>query len=85
MLLRYFHCQGKSSYTYIAYLQKIVYNNSVENNINQFEIGYMVNPTLNINTVFRENVDKCFKYTFNSSTMSGMINVMKKKRVLLHQ
>ena len=43
----------------------------------------MVNPTLNINTVFRENVDKCFKYTFNSSTMSGMINVMKKKTCVI--
>ena len=32
--------------------------------INEFYIGYMMNPNLNMNKVFREQVKVCFKTTF---------------------
>ena len=38
---------------------KVIYMNSTEKCINQFVIGYMVNLTLHVNKVFREQVDKC--------------------------
>ena len=42
------HCQ------HILYTpKKILYIKSTKKRINQFEIGYMVNPTLHVNNVFR--------------------------------
>ena len=38
----------------------------------------MVNPTLSVNKVFREQVEKFLKNKFRPSTMSGIRNVMKK-------
>ena len=35
--------------------------NSTEKYINQFEIGYMVNPKLNVNKDFRYQVEKFLK------------------------
>ena len=36
--------------------------------INEFSIGYMMNPNLNTNNAFRKQVKVCFKYTFGPST-----------------
>ena len=45
----------------------------------------MVKPTLNVNKVFREQVDKFLREKFHQSTMSGIINAMKKIiHALLH-
>ena len=38
--------------------------------INEFSIGYMMNPNLNMNKVFREQVKVCMKTTFSTSTMT---------------
>ena len=40
--------------------------------INEFLIGYMINPTLNIKKVFREQVNKCMKTTFGAITKPSM-------------
>ena len=37
----------------------------------------MVNPTLNVNKVFREQAYKCLRNTFNQGTMTGISNVPK--------
>ena len=58
-----------------------VYINSIEKHINEFEIGYMVNPTLNVKKEFREQVDKFSKEAFRPSNMSGIRNVIKKEYV----
>ena len=38
----------------------------------------MVNPTLHVNKVFVEQVDKCLIENFHQSTMTDIINVLKK-------
>ena len=38
--------------------------------INKFKIGYMINPNLNINKAFIEQVGKCMKTTFGAITQS---------------
>ena len=47
--------------------------------INQFEIGYMINPSLRVNTVFREKVEKWFRATFHENKMENIRYVMRKK------
>ena len=37
--------------------------------INQFAIGYMINPSLNCNKVFRIQVGKCLSISFAAMTM----------------
>ena len=36
--------------------------------INEFSIGYMINPKLNINKAFKDQVTKCMKTTFVTIT-----------------
>ena len=38
--------------------------------LNEFSIGYMMNPNLSMNKVFREQVKVCIKTTFSTSTMT---------------
>ena len=38
--------------------------------INEFTIGYIINPNLSMNTFFREQVKVCMKTTFSTSTMT---------------
>ena len=38
-----------------------IWINKTKKRINDFEIGYMINPNLNINKSFREQVEKCMK------------------------
>ena len=47
--------------------------------MNQSEIGYMINPTLHVNKVFRYQVEKFLKETFHQSTMTAIRNVTRKK------
>ena len=37
--------------------------------INDFTIGYMINPTLNVNKDFREKVEKCMYTTFGETAI----------------
>ena len=57
----------------------IVYINSTEKYMNQFAIGYMVNPKLNVNKVLIYQVEKFLKYKFHSNNMSGIKNIFKKE------
>ena len=41
-----------------------IWLNATKSYINEFTIGYMINPNFNINKEFREQVDKCMKTTF---------------------
>ena len=53
--------------------------------MNQFANGYMVNPRLHFDKVFREKFDKYLRETFHQSTMTGIKNVIKQIiRALLH-
>ena len=52
--------------------------------INEFSIGYMMNPNLHKNKSFREQVKRCLKETFGPSTNIhiGKILLSKNTRVL---
>ena len=47
--------------------------------MNQFAIGYIINPTLQVNKVFIENVEKFLRATFHENKMENIKDVMKKK------
>ena len=47
--------------------------------INEFSIGYMINPNFNINKPFREQVDKSMNTTFGPITQPHIRN---RKRLL---
>ena len=50
--------RGKKLPTSIAYVQRNFYINTTKKRINLFAIGYMINPTLNVNRMFRDQVEK---------------------------
>ena len=53
----------------ILHMSKImVHIYTTENNFDQFAIGYMINPSLHINRVFIEQVQKCLGCTFSIET-----------------
>ena len=53
--------------------------------MNQFEIGYMINPTLQVNKVFKYQSGKCLIDTFHHNTMEGINKFrIKSITVLLH-
>ena len=47
--------------------------------INPFTIGYIINPSLHVNKVFREQFETFLNATFHEKTMIPVIDVMKKK------
>ena len=51
--------------------------------INEFSIGYTMNPNLNINKAFREQVKVCLKNKISTSTMTHISKILLKtnKRV----
>ena len=48
--------------------------------INKFSIGYMINPNLNINKAFREQVQKCMNITFVPITKPHIRATLAKKK-----
>ena len=49
-----------------------MYMNSIGKRMNQFAIEYIVNPTLKINKVFSDQVEKKLEEIFHSSITSGI-------------
>ena len=47
--------------------------------MNQFAISYMINPTLHVNKMFRDQFEKCLRATFHHNTMENIRDVMRKK------
>ena len=43
------------------------------------KIGYIINPSIHINKVFREQVGKFLRATFHDNTIENIKYVMKKK------
>ena len=71
--------------TSITYFQKIYFINTAKERMNQFAIGYMTNPTLHVNKVFRDQVEKCLNETFYQITMKGIRMLWEKRlHALLH-
>ena len=51
---------------------------STENNIHHFVIGYMINPSLHINNVFRTKVQKCLGCYFSIETIKTIRDCLMK-------
>ena len=47
--------------------------------INEFTIGYMINPGFNVNKSFREQVEKCMYTTFGEITQPFIKSTLAKK------
>ena len=47
--------------------------------INEFSIGYMMNPILYKNRDFKDQVKVCFKHTFGPDTTSHINKILQKK------
>ena len=47
--------------------------------INEFSIGYMMNPNLSINKAFKEQVTKCMKTKFGAMTQQHIGKILNKK------
>ena len=63
-LLGVYHCNHL-----LHMCRKFVYINITNERINKVAIGYMINPKLLVNKVFREQVKKCWGYIFYKDTM----------------
>ena len=48
--------------------------------INEFKIGYIINPNLNINEVFREQVEICMKHKFGPITQPHIKATFQKRK-----
>ena len=46
--------------------------------INEFSIGYMMNPNLSINRSFKEQLNKCMKNTFVAMTQQHISKILSK-------
>ena len=67
------HCQ------YILHMYKrMVHCYSADEIIDQISIGSMINPSLNCNRVFREQVEKCLSVSFhkNNTCVMAMALIM---------
>ena len=71
--------RGKSLSTYIPYAKKMVHFYYTDETINQFAIGYMINPSFNFNKVSREQVEKYLSSTFHDRTMETIRDCMRSK------
>ena len=47
--------------------------------INEFEIGYMINPSLYLNKTFREQVEECLNTIFGELTQPFIKAILSKK------
>ena len=64
----------------LLHISKIfVYMDTTEEHSNKFVIGCMIKPTIHVNNVFRDQVEKFLRATFHQNTMEGIRNIIRKK------
>ena len=69
---------GVNHFQPILHISKImVHFYSIYEHINQFPIGCIINPSLNVNKMFREKVENFLTTTFHDNTMVTIRDVMK--------
>ena len=59
--------------------KRFVWINETKPRINDFTIGYIINPGFNDNKAFREQVGKCMYTTFGEITKPLIIPTLAKK------
>ena len=57
-----------------------IWINETKQHINGFTIGYIINPGLNVNKTFREQVEKCMYNTLGESTQTFIKSTLVKMR-----
>ena len=55
----------------------------IEKNVYQFVIGYMINPYLHFNNVFKTKVKKCLGCYFSIETMKTLKNCLMRKNTFV--
>ena len=68
------HCQA-----ILHICRRMVHICSTYDLINQFEIGYVINPSLHVNKGLREQIDKLLNATFHAKTMKNIKYDLKNK------
>ena len=71
--------RGQFLYAIITYVKKLHLDWKTSQRINEFSFGYMFNPNLYTNNVFRERVNACFKNTFGPDTNNHKHKTLLKK------
>ena len=56
--------------------KSLVYIQEIDQHINQFSIGYMINPRLNTNGIFKDQVNICMKKTFNVTEQKHITKIL---------
>ena len=51
--------------------------------INEFSIGYMINPIMNINKAFKEQETKCMKNTFGAIKQTQIRTILAEKNFIV--
>ena len=68
----------------ILHISKIlVHCYPTDETIDQFAIGYMINPSLNSSKLFRKQVERCLIYTFRERTMETIRDCLWKNNTCL--
>ena len=52
---------------------------TIDETIHQFAIGYMINPSLKFNNLFRTQVENCLSVYFSAKTMKTITYCLMKK------
>ena len=64
----------------LLYMAKIfIWLEETGERMSEFEIGYMINPSLHVNKAFRYQVEKCQKTTFGALTQPFIKTTLSKK------
>ena len=58
--------------------KRMVHCYYTDESINQFLIGYIINPSLNCNKVFREKVENYVSVSFHKNTMKTINDCLRK-------
>ena len=56
-----------------------IWPEEINERINEFSIGYMINPNLSINKAFKEKVTKCMKTKFGANTQQHISKILSEK------
>ena len=59
--------------------KRMVHNYTTEKTIHQFTIGYMINPSLNFNKIFRTQVENFLGCSFSNLIMKTIKNCLMNK------
>ena len=63
--------------------KSLVYIQEIDQHINQFSIGYMINPRLNTNGIFKDQVNICMMKTFNVTEQKHITKILTQENTIV--